>query len=86
MNKSGARRLVAVEFNGIVEVHLPPIGAGAYATLCGMDGDDEWEGQKPTVLPHGSKVTCPHCINIWRVARAYEPKNIDSKHLEMCDE
>ncbi len=81
-NNTRARSLVAVEFDGLVEVHLPPISAGAYATLCGMDGDDEWNGQKPAVLPHNPKVTCAHCIGIWRAARAYGPKYIDTQHLE----
>ncbi len=81
-NNHGTRPLVAIEFEGILEVHLPPVGAGAYATLCGIDGDDEWWGKKPAVLPQDPKVTCAHCVSIWRVARAYEPKYIDTQHLE----
>ncbi len=34
------KQLVAIKANGRVEVHLP-CHNGNYATLCGMDGDDD---------------------------------------------
>ena len=74
-------RLVAVECDGQVEVHLPGAVGADYATLCGLDGDDDGAGQTPAEVPRGARVTCHSCIHIWRAARAvparYIAKGVD---------
>lgn len=44
---------------------------GFYATLCGMDGDDDNCGvqQKTIQTPKNGKVNCTSCIDIWKQAR-----------------
>lgn len=57
---------VAVTADGATQVHA--IGDGVYATLCGLDGEEN------QVEPAQSweKITCPQCYNLWRAWRAYQ--------------
>lgn len=63
-------RLVTIDCDGEIEVHLPP-AMGDYATLCGMDGDDPAIGLLTKETPSGSKVGCDTCKAIWKLARSF---------------
>jgi hypothetical protein len=66
-----ASKYVAVESDGIVEVHLPASATGNYLTLCGLDGDDSAVGQHPAEVPRGARVTCAGCRGIWQTAKQF---------------
>lgn len=70
------RHYVAVESDGVVEVHLPAISDN-YATLCGLDGDDSKVGQRPAVVPRGTKVNCPQCQAIFELCKSYSRKDFE---------
>ena len=66
-------KLVTIKCNGATETHLPHQN-GNYATLCGMDGDDEEAGvnQATVRTPKYAKVNCQDCWDIWSVARQFD--------------
>jgi len=70
-------RFVAVEIDGGVEIHLPAGAAGAYLTLCGLDGDDLDVGQQPADVPRGAKVNCDTCRDIWATARRFRASDFE---------
>jgi hypothetical protein len=71
-------KYVAILSDGIIEVHFPDV-TGNYATLCGMDGndDDPMVDQHPSRIPKGQKVNCKMCIGIYDVTHKYTEKDID---------
>lgn len=63
-------RLVTVVMDGEMLTHLP----GAifdYATLCGMDGNDDARDVNQSTIPTplGARVNCDHCRLIWEECR-----------------
>jgi hypothetical protein len=62
---------VAVSQDGEIEIHAAPCAAGDYATLCGMDGEDDSVGQEPAPLPRGARIDCAHCIDTIRHSRTF---------------
>lgn len=60
-------QLVTVRQDEAVQVHLP--GFGEYATLCGLDGEDEEIGQETVATARGAVVDCPDCTRIWAFCR-----------------
>ncbi|QFT57065.1 hypothetical protein FIU95_21170 (plasmid) [Microbulbifer sp. THAF38] len=52
---------------------------GNYASLCGLDGDDNDPWCTQRISGWSDKVTCPDCIMIWKVARSVKPKSISQK-------
>lgn len=61
--------------------HAPPVGAGGYDTLCGVDLDDPIdESQSPAergeaVAVIGGRVTCPHCIEVIKLVQSSFPSS-----------
>lgn len=70
-------KLVAVEVEGVTQVHASGVASG-YATLCGLDGEDESIEQYLRDLPKKPKINCQHCINIIEAAWTYTKKDIKS--------
>jgi hypothetical protein len=68
--------LVGINQDGVDEYHAPATTAGAYLTLCCMDGNDPTIGQIPTTKP-GRKITCPQCWQIWRDVMDMELRSTD---------
>lgn len=66
-------RYIAIECDGIVQVHAE--GLGSYATLCGLDGNDSKVGQKPATLLIGARIDCPTCIGIIQHAKKYRARD-----------
>jgi hypothetical protein len=58
------RSFVGIVVNGVLETHLPPASQN-YATLCGMDGDDNDPGVDQHHAEPGAKVDCIHCRAIF---------------------
>jgi hypothetical protein len=63
---------IAISESGKITIHLPDV-SGNYATLCGMDGNDNHrQVQQTTVpVPRGAKVNCRNCFAIWELSRRY---------------
>lgn len=59
---------VAVTLEGVRGVHAGD-GSGNYATLCGLDGEEN------TVERAGNfeKITCPQCAEAWKAWKVYRP-------------
>lgn len=75
-------KYIAVRMNDEVIVHLP--GAiGDYATLCGLDGNDDSRSvdQHPTDVPRNAKVNCAHCSALWKTARRYSAKDFSTEGM-----
>ena len=71
-------RFVAVEQDGVVEIHASGADAsGDYATLCGVDGNDDGAGvnQRPADLPPGAKINCPQCKQLILAARKFSRRD-----------
>lgn len=63
-------RLVALVVDGKLEVHASgDVGAGDYASLCGLDGDDH--DQKRADLPPGARIDCEQCRSMWQAWRTF---------------
>lgn len=60
---------------------------GEYATICGMDGDDDNEAvmQETIDTPKGAKVDCEHCIAIFDQCKKYSERNIDRSKKGKAD-
>jgi len=71
-------RYVAVQIDGEVTIHIPHT-YGNYATLCGLDGDDEYfsVNQKTVPTPKGKKVNCEACLSIWKTCQEYTKKDFE---------
>lgn len=71
-------KFVAVEVEGVVEIHLPD-ASGNYATLCGLDGDDSHTGVQQALakVPKGATVNCDACWNIFKVCRDYTARDFE---------
>ena len=69
---------VAIEIEGDLTVHIPG-ASGNYATLCGLDGNDDHEDvqQRTVELPSGSKINCKDCKAIWLVAKGYQSNDFE---------
>lgn len=69
----GSERFVIIENYGEQEAHAVS-AVGEYATLCGLDGDDETCGQKMIGAAAKAKITCNDCAQIiqasWRYKRS----------------
>jgi hypothetical protein len=69
-------RYVAIEQDGVINVHASGVHSD-YATICGMDGDDETVGQRPAPLQIGARINCPHCRSIIMAAKAYRNRDFE---------
>lgn len=62
--------IVAIRCYGETLQHIDGrMGPGNYATLCGMDGDDDDPSVDQTIVEAIGKIDCPDCIRIWQVCR-----------------
>lgn len=68
------RVFVGIREGDTVRTHLPPT-SGAYATLCGLDGDDADKAVDQHPAPAGNKVDCDECRTIFNVCRDYRPSD-----------
>lgn len=73
--------IIAVSRYGEVEVHFKD-RTGNYATLCGMDGNDNSNlvGQETVELPHGAKVNCDECARLFYYVRSLSASDIAAEH------
>lgn len=71
-------RFVAIECNGELAIHIPD-AIGTYATLCGLDGDDDDEivQQKTIDLPPRAKINCNECKRIFDMAKQYTKRDFE---------
>jgi hypothetical protein len=70
-------RFVAIECDGLVEVHADGVGLGfGYATLCGLDGADPVADQKPAALPKQPKINCEQCRALIVEARRWTRRDL----------
>lgn len=63
-------KYVAISTEGIVEVHAA--GAGEYASLCGLDGNDPSIEQSIVPLPENQKINCSQCRLLWTQWKQYK--------------
>jgi hypothetical protein len=77
MNKN----IIAVRRYEEVQIHFRD-RTGNYATLCGLDGDDDdcTVDQETLELSKGAKVNCPECINTFYFVRSLSASNIAAKY------
>jgi len=68
-------KYVSIECDGVVQVHA--VGLGNYATLCGLDGDDDGSGQRPANLLIGARINCPDCRAIIEAAKKYRARDFE---------
>lgn len=61
-------KTITVLHDGEPITHISAQG-GAYATLCGVDGDDSKVGQVPTQTDPRSKINCFDCRATWNTCR-----------------
>lgn len=70
-------RFIAIECDGVVEVHAVGNGLGfGFATFCGLDGADPVAGQKPATLPRQPKINCEHCRALIVEARRWSKRDL----------
>lgn len=69
---------ITVDADGVIETHIAG-GVAGYATLCGLDGDDDGKDvmQKTISTPIGAKVTCAHCIGLWLECKRWRVSDFD---------
>ncbi len=74
---------IALEIDGLREIHAAASNNGNYATLCGLDGDDPGIGQQSggTARP-GEKINCHQCIGVWLAAKPYQTSSFDPSCLK----
>lgn len=73
-----SHKVIGVEVDGALEWHVPSVGGGDYATLCGLDGNDPAIGQTGTVeAPRGTKINCHECRTVWQGLRALKLRATD---------
>lgn len=71
------RRFIAIECDGITEVHADGSGLGfGYATFCGLDGADPDAGQKIVDLPKKPKINCEQCRALIVEARRWTLRDL----------
>lgn len=71
---SGNKGLISISCDGQVDTHI--MGAvGDYATICGLDGDDEYINQS-IVDSVSDEVDCSLCQAIWAKCRKIKPSQI----------
>lgn len=70
--------MVAISFEGVIDVHAAP-SHGAYATLCGLDGNDSDVQQSPAELPQDARIACTDCWKVVAHSRLYSPSHFDAK-------
>lgn len=68
-------RFVLIESDGVTETHASP-ALGEYATLCGLDGDDESAGQRPIGERRSGKIDCADCLAMIRLAKTYKARDL----------
>lgn len=60
-------RVVAFMVDGAISTHADSAGLFNYATLCGLDGE---ENAVVPVMP-GAVIDCPQCIALWKAWSKY---------------
>lgn len=68
-------KYITVSLDGNVFTHFK--GLHSYATICGLDGDDPVLGMETLPTPHGKKVDCPYCIELWEYMSKYTKRDIE---------
>lgn len=69
---------VAIICDGVRQVHAIDT-TGNYATLCGLDGNDEFVRQMGADLEGDKdKIDCPQCWSIWVTATRYKRRDFVS--------
>ena len=73
----GLVRFVRVSADGELSVHALD-ATGNYATLCGLDGDDNHPSCPQKVIGHlkRGKIDCPECRNILKKAWEYSERDL----------
>lgn len=67
--------MISIEIDGVVEHHIEPVDSSAYATICGLDGND---GDQFTVdTPKGAKINCDSCVAIWQACKGTPKRMIE---------
>ena len=69
---------VALRVEGKTEIHAVDTN-GNYATLCGVDGDDDLLEQESIDLPKRAAITCETCYSIYRLARELRASDFSIK-------
>ena len=70
-------KAIGVNMQGRVEWHAPGV-FDDYATMCGIDADDESQGVCGTVeAPRGQKIECGVCRTIWKATVALRLRDSD---------
>lgn len=73
-----SNKIPCIEIDGKLTTHMGSAD-GDYATLCGLDGDDQnWHvNQIPVETPIGAKINCVQCWDIFNTARKYKYSDFD---------
>ena len=71
-------KYVAIEIDGELTIHAHDT-TGNYATLCGVDGDDDHcaVGQKTVSLPRGRKINCKQCKGLFDAVKKYRQSDFE---------
>jgi hypothetical protein len=74
-----SNKIIGVESDGVIEWHAPGVAGPDYATLCGLDGNDDAVGQRPVDIkpPRGTKIDCHECKRIWAGVRDLKLRESD---------
>jgi hypothetical protein len=70
--KAKRPRYVAIEHEGVVEVHAYNIDPAA---LCGLAGDGEFYGGTVVELPPRARITCDDCLKLWRAWQCFTARD-----------
>lgn len=65
-----SKRFIGVSVDGTVQTHIPHPD-GNYATLCGLDGDDDNPASRQFTVAAGAKIDCADCLAIFEACGAY---------------
>lgn len=73
--------LIAIKRYGEIEIHFVH-PTGNYASLCGMDGNDDSPSvdQVTVDLPSNAKVNCSECIRTFYFVKELSPYLIAAEH------
>lgn len=66
------QRTIVISADGEIRTHIAESPVD-YATLCGMDGNDQTSAVDQRTLPDAprAKIDCEHCRRIWEIAKNY---------------
>ena len=73
-------QIITIQIEDETATHM--IGAGDYATLCGLDGDDLPDFSQVIEAPILGKCDCVECVSIWLACKEYNETEIDPNTLE----